>query len=102
MSDSQPISSTLQESRKFTPRPAADLGFPRWHVSSLDEYKALHAKSLEDPEGYWASEAGCLSWFKRWETVLDWRAPDAKWFVGGQLNACYNCVDRHVTGRVRR
>jgi acetyl-CoA synthetase len=96
MSDSQPITSTLQESRKFAPRPAADLGFSRWHVSSLDEYKALHAKSVEDPEGYWASEAGCLSWFKRWDTVLDWHAPDAKWFVGGLLNACYNCVDRHV------
>ncbi len=96
MSQAQAIDSTLQENRKFPPRPAAALGFPRWHVSSLDEYRKLHRKSLDDPEGYWASEAGYLSWFRRWDRVLEWDAPDAKWFTGGQLNACFNCVDRHV------
>lgn len=96
MTDSQPISSTLQENRKFLPKPAAELGFARWHISSLEEYQKLHKKSLDDPEGFWASEAGCLSWFRRWDKVLEWNPPDAKWFVGGLLNACFNCVDRHV------
>jgi len=93
---SQAISSTLQETRVFAPVPARDLGFDSWHVSSLAEYKRLHKRSLEDPEGFWSSEARKLSWFKMWDRVLDWNAPDAKWFVGGQTNACYNCVDRHV------
>ncbi len=96
MTDTQSISSTLQEHRKFPPLPACELGFSRWHISSLQEYHALHAKSLEDPEGFWASEAGFLSWFRRWDKVLDWNPPDAKWFLGGELNACFNCVDRHV------
>jgi acetyl-CoA synthetase len=93
---SQPISSTLTENRLFHPPEAAKLGFPRWHVGSLAEYKALHARSVEDPETFWAGEAQRLSWFKPWSKVLDWQAPDAKWFVGGELNASYNCLDRHV------
>lgn len=93
---SQAIHSALNETRVFKPTPACDLGFPRWHVSSLDEYKRLHARSIANPEAFWAEEAQRLAWFKRWDSVLDWQAPDAKWFVNGTLNACYNCVDRHV------
>jgi acetyl-CoA synthetase len=51
---------------------------------------------MEDPEGFWADEAHKLDWFKLWDRVLEWEAPFAKWFVGGQLNASYQCVDRHV------
>jgi len=65
-------------------------------VSSLAEYKRLHKRSVQDPEGFWSSEARKLAWFRMWDRVLDWHAPDAKWFVGGHTNACYNCVDRHV------
>jgi acetyl-CoA synthetase len=90
------ISSTLQEHRVFPAVAARELGFDSWHVSSLAEYKRLHKRSLEDPEGFWSSEARKLSWFAMWDRVLDWNAPDAKWFVGGKTNACYNCVDRHV------
>lgn len=50
----------------------------------------------KDPERFWAEEAHSLSWFKPWDTVLKWELPFAEWFVGGRLNASYNCVDRHV------
>jgi acetyl-CoA synthetase len=93
---SQDISSVLHEDRVFPPKPAATLGFPRWHVSSMDEYRALHAESLRNPDEFWAHEAKHLAWFRHWDRVLEWKAPDAKWFIGGTLNACYNCVDRHV------
>lgn len=46
---------------------------------------------------FWEKCAERLDWIKRWDQVLDWQAPFAKWFLGGKLNACYNCVDRHVT-----
>jgi acetyl-CoA synthetase len=62
----------------------------------MSEYKRLHKRSLEDSEGFWSGEARKLAWFQMWDRVLEWNAPDAKWFVGGKTNACYNCVDRHV------
>ncbi|MBY0311465.1 MAG: acetate--CoA ligase [Phycisphaerales bacterium] len=95
-SGSQSINSTLVETRLFPPPQASTLGFSRWHVSSLEEYKALHALSVRDPEGFWAEEASRLDWIEPWHKVLEWEAPDAKWFVGGKINACYNAVDRHV------
>ncbi|MFO0830768.1 MAG: acetate--CoA ligase [Phycisphaerales bacterium] len=94
----QPIANVLTETRTFPPVPARDLGFPYWHISSLQEYRRLHAQSLKDPEGFWSGEARRLAWFRLWDEVLDWKVPDARWFVHGQLNACYNCVDRHVQG----
>ncbi len=95
-SHAQAIDSTLQEHRVFPPRPAHELNFSRWHVSSLDEYKALHKRSIDNPEGFWDEVARELKWFKPWSHVLEWHAPDAKWFVGAQTNICYNCVDAHV------
>ena len=56
----------------------------------------LSAKPKHDPEGFWASIARELHWFKPWDRVLEWNLPFAKWFVGGQLNLSYNCLDRHV------
>ena len=91
------ISSSLIEKRVF--QPPADpmqLGFSRWHVDSLDEYKRLHKHSIENPDAFWREEAKHLSWFRPFDRVLEWNPPDAKWFTGGTLNACFNCVDRHV------
>src|ERR1051325_3656135 len=90
------IESVLNEARTFAPSTAKALGFDRWHISSLDEYRKLHERSIKDPEGFWGEEPKPLDWFTPWSRVLDWKAPDAKWFVGATLNACYNCVDRHV------
>ena len=93
---SQPIESALREHRTFAPVPARELDFPCWHVPSMTDYRHLHALALRDPEGYWSGEARRLSWFTPWTKVLDWKAPDARWFDGGRINACYNCLDRHV------
>ncbi|MEL6739583.1 MAG: acetate--CoA ligase [Planctomycetota bacterium] len=90
------IESVLHESRVFDPPSAESVGAPFWHVSSMDEYKAMHARSVEDPAGFFGEVAGELHWFKPWDRVVDFRAPDAKWFVGATTNVCYNCVDRHV------
>lgn len=57
--------------------------------------------SSEDREAFWAKQAHCLDWFRSWDQVLEWHPPYAKWFVGGKLNACYNCLDRHMKTAVR-
>lgn len=93
---SENVQTLLKETRKFQPPSAASVGFETWHVGSLDEYRAMHRRSIEKPEAFWAEEAQRLAWFKHWDHVLEWAPPDAKWFVGGKLNACYNCADRHV------
>jgi acetyl-CoA synthetase len=71
-------------------------GVRGWHVPSMEEYKRLHARSISRPDEFWSEQALQLRWTKPWTQVLDWNPPDAQWFVGGKLNACYNCVDRHV------
>jgi acetyl-CoA synthetase len=62
----------------------------------LKRYFEVHERSIQDPERFWAQEARKLDWAKEWDTVLEWDPPFARWFVGGELNACYQCVDRHV------
>ncbi|MFA4837606.1 MAG: acetate--CoA ligase, partial [Dehalococcoidia bacterium] len=59
-------------------------------------YQEMHRRSLEDPEGFWAEQARQLDWYRTWDKVLEWKEPYSKWFIGGRLNACYQCVDRHV------
>jgi acetyl-CoA synthetase len=90
---SSSIESVLTENRSFPP-PAEFAG--RAHVKSAAEYEALYARAASDPEGFWAEVAGELTWGERWQKVLDWKLPDAKWFVGGKLNLSVNCLDRHV------
>ena len=90
------IESTLHETRVFPARPAKELGFDAWHVGTIEAYKELHQRSMHDPEGFWREQAAAVDWFTPFEKVLEWNAPDAKWFLGGSLNACFNCVDRHV------
>jgi len=70
----------------------------RAHIRSLEEYRKLHRRSLEDPHGFWAEQARALDWFHPWHTVLDadFEQVDFSWFLGGRLNACVNCVDRHL------
>ncbi len=71
----------------------------RAHVKSLDEYRKLYDRSISDPDGFWGEQAGTrVTWFKKWHTVrkYDFHKAEIAWFLGGTLNACYNCVDRHV------
>jgi acetyl-CoA synthetase len=89
------LDSTLRENRVFPP-PAEFSA--KAHIKSLEEYETLYKQSIEDPEKFWAGAAQELHWFKPWTKVLEWNLPWAKWFVGGQLNLCYNCVDRHALG----
>ncbi len=90
---SESTESNLIEKRRFAP-PAE---FARQaHVGSMPQYEALHRRSVEDPETFWAQVADDLHWFKRWDRVMSGQVPDVKWFVGGQTNLCYNCVDRQV------
>ena len=68
------------------------------HVSSLETYQERYDESIKDPEGFWATIAERLTWYQQWETIRDYDFVKAqiKWFEGGKLNACYNCLDRHV------
>ena len=89
------IDSTLQEQRKF--EPSAEFR-SKAHIKSLEEYDRLYKESVEQPEKFWGNVAKDLHWFKPWDKVLEWNAPWAKWFEGGQINLSYNCLDRHVQG----
>ncbi|PSB56519.1 acetyl-coenzyme A synthetase N-terminal domain-containing protein, partial [Chamaesiphon polymorphus] len=89
------IESTLQEERLFSP-PAAFAQAAQ--VKSLTEYEALYERAQANPEQFWAELADTeLHWFKKWDKVLDWQPPFAKWFTGGKINISYNCLDRHLT-----
>lgn len=72
------------------------------HVSSMDDYERLYKRSVDDPEGFWADEARArLDWEREFDLVRDCDFPTGTvaWFLGGKLNVCYNCVDRHTADR---
>src|SRR5436189_451938 len=86
------ITSVLQEERLFPPSKAFSA---RAHVKSMAQYRKMYQESIRSPEKFWARQAANeLVWFKPWKTVLQWKEPFAKWFVGGQLNLSVNCLDR--------
>lgn len=89
------ITSVLKETRTFPP--SAEF-VAQANIKSAAEYEKLWKRAADDPEGFWAEQAETLSWFKKWSKVLEWNAPFSKWFLGGKINACYNCVDRHLDG----
>ncbi len=67
-----------------------------------DQYKAMYARSIADPEGFWSEEAEkFVTWFKPWSKVLDWDFTKGhiRWFEGAKLNVSYNCLDRHLDTR---
>lgn len=95
---SRNIESHLSEERLFPP--SVDFS-SKARISSIAQYKKLHKQSVEKPEIFWAREAEELLWQRPWSEVLQWKAPQAKWFVGGKLNVAENCVDRHAQGARR-
>jgi propionyl-CoA synthetase len=63
----------------------------------VGRHQEVFQRSITDPEGFWAEAAEGISWSKKWDAVLDKsRAPFYRWFAGGRMNTCYNCLDRHV------
>ena len=85
----QDLEALLNETRRFPPTEAF-----RANANAADP--AIYKKAAADPQAFWAQYASELSWFEPWQQVLDWNPPYAKWFVGGKLNASYNCLDRHL------
>jgi acetyl-CoA synthetase len=70
----------------------------RAHIKSLKAYREIYRRSVDDPEGFWSEQAQELSWFKKWNKVLDYDFHDARvrWFEGGKINVSLNCLDRHL------
>jgi acetyl-CoA synthetase len=89
VSDERHIEGLLSEGRVFTP-PAAFV------ERALVADRSIYDRAEADVEGFWAEQAERLTWFKGWDTVMNWTPPTVKWFEGGTLNASYNCLDRHV------
>jgi len=89
------IESHLIEKRVF--KPAKDFA-KKARIKSLAQYQKMYRESVRKPATFWAREAKELVWRKPWKKALDWKAPFAKWFVGGQLNLSENCLDRHLDG----
>jgi acetyl-CoA synthetase len=87
------ITSVLQETRTFPPPPEFSAAA---HIRSEADYEKLWSKAKADPAGFWGDLASHLHWFRKWDKVLDGQMPNTKWFVGGKLNASYNCIDRHL------
>jgi acetyl-CoA synthetase len=86
---SESIEALLDEQRVFEPPPTF-----REHAIVAD--REPYDRAEADHEAFWAEQAERLTWFRRWETVMDWNPPWVKWFVGGRLNVSYNCLDRHI------
>src|SRR6266699_6696419 len=87
------IESHLIEKRVF--KPSKDFA-KRARIKSLDQYRRMYRESISRPDKFWGREAKELTWQKPWKKVLEWKAPFAKWFVGGKLNLSENCLDRHL------
>jgi acetyl-CoA synthetase len=87
------IVSVLQELRVFPP-PAEFAA--QANIKNEEEYNRLWNRAKDDPAGFWGEMAANLHWFRKWDKVLDGAMPNTKWFVGGKLNASYNCLDRHL------
>ncbi|MDP7267011.1 MAG: acetate--CoA ligase [Pirellulales bacterium] len=89
------INTVMHEERLFPP-PAAFAA--QAHIGSLQEYQTLWDEAAKDIEGFWGKLGKeQLHWFKDFDEVLDWQPPLAKWFVGGETNASYNCLDVHLS-----
>src|SRR4030043_110982 len=89
------LSSMMHEERVFYPPEELSR---KAYIKSLEEYKKIYRRSLDDPEGFWGEAAQQLDWYKKWDKVLveDFKEAKHEWFVGGKLNVSYNCLDRNL------
>jgi len=85
-----PIEALLRERRKFPP--------PKAFAKQANARSAsVYAQAAKNPVRFWEGWAKRLDWFTPWKKTLEWKAPNARWFIGGKLNVSYNCLDRHIT-----
>jgi acetyl-CoA synthetase len=82
------LSNLLNENRTFAPTPE--------FASQANAKADIYEEAERDRLAFWEKQGSVLYWHKKWDQVLDWQSPFAKWFVGGKLNASYNALDRHV------
>ena len=85
---SEALDNLSQENRTFAPSPE--------FVAQANATPALFEEAAKDRLAFWEKQASALHWDQKWSKVLDWQSPFAKWFIGGKINASYNCLDRHV------
>ena len=85
---SEALSNLGSENRTFAPTEA--------FASQANAKQEIYERADKDYLAFWEEQAGNLYWHKKWDQVLDWQSPFAKWFIGGKLNASYNALDRHV------
>jgi acetyl-CoA synthetase len=87
VTETQPaaIETMFLEERRYPPDPD--------FAAQANAQQEVYERDFEE---LWGMEAERITWFEPWTTLLEWEAPYAKWYVGGKLNACFNCVDRHV------
>lgn len=83
------IEALLKEARTFSPS-------RKFREKAHIKDDKIYRKAKRNREKHWEDFAEELVWFKKWRKVHTWKVPDAKWFVGGKLNASYNCLDRHI------
>jgi len=83
------VKTLLEENRKFPPS-------NEFKKSANIKDESLYDEAARDREAFWAKNAEDVDWYQKWNKVLEWNAPFAKWFIGGKLNASYNCLDRHI------
>ena len=88
---SETINSLLHEDRLFPPS-------EEFKSQANANDPAIYDEAYHNPVKWWEGWANQLDWFEKWHTAMEFDAPNAKWFLGGKLNAAYNCVDRHALG----
>lgn len=95
MGEAEAITSMMEEKRVFDPPKELSKAA---YIKNLNEYRGIYRRSIDDPDGFWGEMAEQLDWYKKWDKVLveDFEEAKHEWFVGGKLNVCYNCLDRHV------
>lgn len=87
------IDASPGDDEKFTP--VAEFS-SQAHIKSLEEYETLYKRSIDDPEAFWGEVASDCHFFKKWDRVLHWEQPFAKWFVGAETNVSYNCLEHQI------
>lgn len=90
--DSDKLDTLMHETRTFAPS-------EEFTAQANFRDEGIYEFAKQNPEAYWAQQANEISWFEPFENVCNWNPPHAEWFVGGKLNAAYNCVDRHTLGQ---